>query len=104
MSTTYVVPLAPTPQTLSITLAGVTYNLRLSWNWTGQNWVLDLLDVNENPLVNGIPLVTGADLLAQYGYLNLGGQLVVQTTNDAAAVPTFTNLGSQSNLYFVTNP
>ena len=104
MSTTYVVPLAATPQTLSIALAGTTYNLRVSWNWVGQSWVIDLADVNENPIVDGIPLVTGADLFAQYGYLNLGGQLVVQTTNDVAAVPTFKDLGTQSNLYFVVTP
>lgn len=102
--TTYVVPLSSTPQTLSIALAGTTYRLRVSWNWVGQSWVLDLADVNESAIIDGIPLVTGADLLAQYGYLNLGGQLVVQTTNDATAVPTFSDLGTQSNLYFVVSP
>ncbi len=44
---------------------------------------------------------TGSDLLAPYAYLNFGGKLVAQTTNDTNAVPTMANLGSSGNLYFV---
>jgi hypothetical protein len=53
-------------------------------------------------LVSGIPLVTGVDLLAPYAYLGFGGELLVATDGNTAAVPTYANLGTGSHLYFVT--
>jgi hypothetical protein len=100
-STPYLIPLLPTPQTLSITLAGVQYNLSVWWNNVSQNWMIDIFDINNNPIVTGIPMVTGVDLLEQFGYLGFGGQLIAQTTNDPDVVPTFADLGSTGNLYFV---
>ena len=99
------IPLQATPQTLSVSLNGNTYNLTVHWcdGPTIQSpcWILDIADVNDNPLAQGIPMVTGADLLEQFGYLGIGGQLFVQTDNDPDAVPTFTNLGTIGHLYFV---
>lgn len=100
-STPFLIPLQPTPQTLSISLAGKTYNLTVRWNNPNQTWVVDFRDSNDNDIVLGIPLVTGEDLLAPFGYLGIGGQLIVQTTNNVDAVPTFANLGSLGNLYFI---
>lgn len=97
------IPLLSTPQVFNITLAGVTYRMTLIWRDGDQGgWVLDIADQDSNPIVCGIPLITGADLLAQYGYLGIGGQLVVQTDHDVNTVPTFENLGDTSHLYFVT--
>jgi hypothetical protein len=97
------IPLAPQPQLFSIQLAGVTYNMRLQWNdATTGGWVLDIFDENDVPMVCGMALVTGADLLEQYGYLGFGGALYVQSDFDVDAVPDFTNLGVNSHLYFVT--
>jgi hypothetical protein len=48
-------------------------------------------------------LVTGADLLEQFGYLDLGGAFIVQTDHDIDAVPTFANLGTAGRLYFVAS-
>lgn len=102
MSTPYVVPLQNTPQTLQVTLAGVQYNLSVWWNNQTQSWVVDIFDVNNNPIVTGIPMVTGADLLEQFAYLNFGGQLIAQSTqSDPTAVPTFDDLGSTAFLFFV---
>jgi hypothetical protein len=100
--TPFEIPLKPTPQTLAITLAGVQYRLTVRWNWVNDSWVIDISDTNSNPLVTGIPMVTGADLLEQFAYLGFGGQLIAQTDNDPSAVPTFTNLGTTGHLYFVT--
>jgi hypothetical protein len=104
MSTFYEVPLVSTPQTLSIALGGATYNLTVQWNWVAQLWVLDVADVNNVPLVGGIPLVTGANLLEEYAYLGFGGALIATTDSDPAAPPAFTGLGTTSHLYFVTMP
>ena len=65
-------------------------------------WILDIADGNNTPIVSGIPLVTGADLLAQYAYLGIGGSLYVSNPNDPGASPTFGSLGDTSSLYFVT--
>jgi hypothetical protein len=64
------------------------------------SWVLDIADDIGNPILSGIPLVTGANLLSQYGYLGFGGGLYVMTTSDPDAVPTFENLGDDGLLYW----
>jgi hypothetical protein len=97
------IPLSATPQTLSVSLVGVTYNLTVRWNDISRAWVIDLYDQNNSLLIGSIPMVTGEDLLAPYGYLNIGGQLIVQTDTDTLAVPTFENLGATSHLYFIPN-
>ena len=96
------IPLIAASQSLGISLNGTLYNLRLAWNVMAQSWTLDLADVNNTPILQGIPLVTGADLLEQYAYAGIGGSLYVQSDGDQTAAPTFTNLGSTGHLYFVT--
>lgn len=103
MSTALEIPLSGQAQTFSITLAGTEYQLTFLWrDAAGGGWVLDLADAAGNQLLSGIPLITGVDLLAQYSYLNIPGQLWVMSDGDPAAVPTYSNLGSTSHLYFVT--
>jgi hypothetical protein len=99
--TVYEVPLTPQPQTLSVVFPnGQSYNLRLIYLFTPNDcWELDIADSDDNPLVQGIPLVTGADLLAQYEYLNFGCQMYCATDADPDAVPRFFNLGSSAHLY-----
>jgi uncharacterized protein DUF6983 len=95
------VPLIAAPQKLSVSLNGNTYNLTCKWNQIAQLWVLDIADGTDTVIVGGIPLVTGTDLLSQYESLGIGGSLIVQTTNDPDVPPTFTNLGTQSFLYYI---
>lgn len=100
---TYEIPLTATPQAFAITLAGVSYRLTVIWrDAPGGGWVLDIADDGGAAIVQGIPLITGADLLEQYAYLGFGGQLVVQTDHAVDAIPTFDNLGDMSHLYFLT--
>ena len=98
----YEIPLKPNSQSFAIALAGVTYNLTLIWNSILVSWVLDIADVNKNPILQGIPLVTGTDLLAPFSYLNFGGTLTCSTDNNADAIPTYNDLGSTSHLIFTT--
>lgn len=105
MATYFTIPLQAQPQTFSIILSGVTYNFTLLYrNVDMGGWCLDIADANNVPIVQGIPLVTGANLLAQYTYLGFVGTLWVQTQSDPDAVPTFANLGTDGLLYYVTNP
>jgi hypothetical protein len=102
MTTVNIIPLLSTNQRLSITLSGVLYNLNVYWCRPAQAWILDMADVSGVPILSGVALVTGSDLLAQYSYLGIPGQLLVQSSETTLAMPTFTNLGQQSNLYYRT--
>lgn len=106
MGKPFLIPLqVGTPQTFSVQLGGVTYQLTFLYRNDpgGQGgWTLDIADAANNPIVQGIPLVTGADLLAQYRHLGFTGKLIVQTTSNPDAVPTFANLGNDGRLYWVT--
>ena len=97
------IPLSPEGQRFSITLSGVEYQLRVQWrNAMDSGWVLDIADAGGTPIINGIPLVTGCNLLAAYAHLGFTAVLWVQTTADPDAVPTFENLGIGSHLYWWT--
>lgn len=97
------IPVTPAQaQRLSVQLGQQSYNLRLTWNAVSSCWVLDISDSADAPIVQGIPLVTGAYLLEQYGYLGIIGQLFVQTDNNPNQVPTFSSLGAESHLYYAT--
>jgi hypothetical protein len=97
----YEIPLSSTDQVFQIPLGGITYTLTSKWCAPMLAWTLDIADANGVALVSGIPLVTGVDLLEQYQYLGIAGQLVAQTDGDTFAVPTQSNLGVSGRLYFV---
>lgn len=95
------IPLIPGPQTFRLQLVGVFYRMTVRWCVPVNCWILDIADENDEPLVGGLPLITGADLLAQYAYLGIGGQLIVQSDDDVDAVPSYTNLGTIGHLFFI---
>lgn len=64
------IPLVADNQTFATTINGSVYHLSVIWR--GEYWVLDLADSNGSAIISGIPMITGADLLAQYRYMDLG--------------------------------
>ncbi|MCL7680226.1 hypothetical protein M8369_40485, partial [Klebsiella pneumoniae] len=52
--------------------------------WRAAFWCLDIMDSSGADLIKGIPLITGADLLAQYRYLGLGFSLYVGCDNQSS--------------------
>lgn len=99
--TFYEIPLTPNAQSFYITLAGVQYRMALTWRSHDMGgWFLDAYTVAGTPVLLGVPLVTGVDLLAAYPDLNFGGALYVASDGDPYAVPTYANLGQQSHVYF----
>lgn len=103
MTTFYQIPITGTPQSFGITLSGNDYVFEFYYaNTIEGGWILNISDSLGNPMVNGIPLVTGVNLLAQYPYLNFGGGLWVQTPSNPSNTPTFTNLGTDSLLFWLT--
>lgn len=101
MTTAYEIPLSPEPQTFSIALAGTTYDFNVQWNVQNASWIIDISDASGNPIVSGIPMVTGVDLLEQYAYLGLKFKLIAQTDNAPDTVPAFGNLGTTAHLYAI---
>lgn len=107
----FVIPLTPEPQRFSIRLAGRDYRVTVRWfeppALVGQpgGWALDIADDTDaaNPILCGLPLVTGINLLEQYAYLGIQGALYVYTDGNADAVPALESLGAESRLYFVTD-
>lgn len=95
------IPLSADNQTFTIRLGGRQLRLRVLYR-DEAGWVLDLLETDYMPIINGIPLVPGVDLLAPYKHLNLTGGLFVVSEDVAQEYPTKTNLGFRSHLYFVT--
>lgn len=96
------IPMNGKAQEFSITLAGVQYNLTLVWNSVSSAWIMDIADSNDDPLLSGVPIVTGADILAQFEYIGISGELYVQTDSDPNVMPTYENFGTDSHLYFAT--
>lgn len=99
---TFEIPLRNQAQRLTVTLSGVQVVLVVRWCPPLGAWVIDMYDSVDEPLLLGVPMITGADLLAQYEYLGIPGQLFVQSDDDVDAVPTFDSLGGLGHLYYVT--
>lgn len=103
--TIFLIPLQNIPQSFNISLAGKSYTMTCKWNNSDDaGWVLDFVDFDTGlPIVANIPLISGGDCLAGLEYLGFNGELRIFTDGDDTAVPTLTNLGFESNLYFGTS-
>ncbi|MCT4716768.1 hypothetical protein MUA01_17570 [Enterobacteriaceae bacterium H18W14] len=95
------IPLSADNQIFTIRLGSRQLRLRVMYR-DEAGWILDLLETDDTPIINGIPLVTSADLLAPYKHLGLTGGLFVVSDDVAQEYPTKTNLGLRSHLYFAT--
>ncbi|AHG21256.1 bacteriophage protein [Chania multitudinisentens RB-25] len=89
-------------QRFRITLRGVEYQMTLLWR-DNAGWILDIANSSGADIVNGIPLVTGVNLLQPYRHLGFNGALVVASDVDIYATPTKDNLGSAGHLYFIAS-
>lgn len=99
--TLYEIPLSPSPQRFSTQMAGVPRLLRVTFREVEEGgWLLDIGDTTGTPLLMGVPLLPGQNLLEQYEYLGLGGALFLITAGDLDRVPGFIDLGVSSKLYF----
>jgi len=97
------IPFSNIPQRFSIELNGTLYHLVNRWNPMNEGgWFIDVYDADEQPLIMNLPLVTGADLFGQHEYLGMPGALIVYTDGEESAEPTLENLGTESNVWLVT--
>lgn len=95
-------PLGPVAQRMEITLGSTEYTLRFFWCDSPEGgWTVDVYSIDETPLVQGLPLTAGEDVLQQLGYLGITGEIRVATDDDVTVEPTFSNLGSNGRVYFI---
>lgn len=101
---TFKIPLVNVPQRFQISLGGINYIMTCKWNPSLEGgWVIDLDDaLSGDAIVGNLALITGANVLQNLDYLGFTGSMTVFTDGNDQAVPNFTNLGVESNLYFVT--
>jgi hypothetical protein len=109
MANIYEIPTSPgEPFVERVTILGITYTLYFCWNWVAQCWTLDWYDETTTiPLLRGMPVVTGCDLLEQYQYMRPGWNTVLTALTigpdvSPDTVPTFDNLGTDGHLYVTT--
>lgn len=100
--TAYEIPLRAEAQTFVITLGGASRRLTTRWNDATAAWLLEIATPDGIPILTGIPLVPGADLLGQHQHLELGGQIWVQSLSDANRVPGLNDLGTDGLVFYVT--
>lgn len=101
--TIYEIPLATTPQTFLTTIGGKQLRFTIQWcDAPEAGWILNITDLDDKPVVMGIALVSGINMLTQYPEFNWGGKLGMVIAGDDGNSPKFDNLGSEARLYYVT--
>ena len=92
----YEIPLQAGNQKFSVTLGKTIYKLRIIYR-TNQ-WYLDILNTAEKPLITGLLICPGIDLLEQYKHIIPYSLYVTNSNPDELA--TFDSLGSKIKLYY----
>lgn len=100
--TTYEIPFSPQPQSFTIALNGGSYRLTTRWCAPMLAWTLDIADADNVPMVQGLPLVTGTDILKQLAYLGIKGSIRVQSSGEITKVPGLAELGISGLVFFIT--
>jgi len=96
------IPLTNVPQRFEIELSGRSLLFVNKWNDELKLWLIDIADAEtEVELLTSLPLVSGADLLAQLQHLGIPGSLVVYTEGDELSPPAQNNLGVEAKLYYL---
>lgn len=94
------IPLLPDNQQFRILLGNKIYTLRIIWRDLA-GWIMDVMDSGGTPLLCGVPLLSGVNLLQQYPQAGIAGTLRVITDKGAPNEPDKTNLGKSSHLIFI---
>ncbi|RXK32697.1 hypothetical protein BBD39_10155 [Arsenophonus endosymbiont of Bemisia tabaci Asia II 3] len=83
-----------------VKLSDTVWQFRLTWR-DSAGWVLDMLTVDNQPVIQGIPLIAGENLLAQYQHLISEGKLV--SLSDEESDINANTLGTTVKLYWITD-
>jgi hypothetical protein len=97
------IPFSASNQKFNISLGGVTYTIISVWNGEAPAWFIDVINTaTQEFVITSLPLVTGVNLLMQFQYTGIKGVLLAYTNGEPTQPPTFTNLGAESNVYYIT--
>lgn len=101
------IPLEARNQITRMQINGINYQLRVMWNKMAGVWILDIFTDTGFPILCGIPLITGANLLGQYEYKHIGNDVIfivltLAVGHSPSEIPSQTNLGTDGNLYYIT--
>jgi len=91
-----------THSTQVLTLEGVRFRLDVYSNKFDDSWYIDVFDDQDSPIVEGIAIASGLDLLFPYQYLPVPpGQLFVNTQTGGLFDPTLDTWEEQrADLYY----
>lgn len=95
------ITLAPFDQQITVALGERLYRMTVRWCDALEGfWALDIDDQEGDPIVHGVAVVGGVDLLSPYRYLNIGGGGFLYAVTDGKPLipPTRDNLGITSHL------
>lgn len=95
------IPLTADNQRFMVQLGGRWLRFTLLWR-DEAGWVVDISNENNNRLISGVPLITGADLLEPYRHLGFSGELRVFLDDEATLAPGKNSLGTRSHLVYIS--
>ncbi len=98
-TTLYEIPVRNPPCVFSFEFPEQACRLRFAYEDGEGTWIMDVSNDDDTPIVHGIPLVTGLDLLGPYASLGLGARLFVLSAGDPSDIPAFADLGTSARLY-----
>ena len=87
--------------TQQIVLEGVKYTIKLSWNTRTSCWMLSLYTIADAPIIEGIAVTCGVDLLRGSAVAGKPPGLLIAGPIDADVTrPGLDGLGSRVKLYY----
>jgi hypothetical protein len=101
VSSIYNIPLSPGAQRFSVDLGDGDYRFRLIYRDADEaGWSMDI-DGPRGIAIHGIPFVVGIDLLWQYRYFGVPGQLFAHRTDDGPEIVAYEDMGIAVQLVYV---
>lgn len=97
-----VIPLLPRPNqiftsNIPVDSQNIALKFKLFYNTEANYWVLTISDVNDNILIDSLPIFADrypeGNLLEQYKYLRIGSLYVVTVSDTLEDIPNSENLG-----------
>lgn len=80
-----------------------SFNCTINFNETAQYWILNIYQGDGTPIILGMPMVTGLNLLRQYQYLGIGSIYVWNVAGVTTDSPNASNLGVDFQLLWGDN-
>jgi len=84
-----------------IQLDGQRFTLFLKFNYRLALWIMHVMDANETPIVQGVPLLVGINLLFRFKQETLPlGDLFVVNLEDGTTEPDKNNIGKTTLMIY----